>query len=91
MRLDEMPASVIDHVPGDARPLDVFGQKLLREILIEARPEVAVGGRLDVRPRRIHDLPGVSRQRAVGAGLEIGLLHDLPRRLADRDRRGSPP
>ena len=29
--------------------------------------------RLDVGPRRIHDLPGVGRQRAVGAGLEIGL------------------
>jgi len=38
-----------------------------------------------VRSRRIHDLPGVSRQRAIGAGLEISLSHDLPGRVADRD------
>ena len=85
VRLAEVAAIVIDHVPVDARFLDVVGQELLGEILVEAAAERLVGALFDVGPRRIHDLPRIGRQGVVGRCLHVGRLHRPPGRVANGD------
>ena len=56
VRLGEMPARVKDDIPIDAVLLHEVRQERLAEILI-VEP-LAGRQRLDLGPRRIHDLPG---------------------------------
>jgi hypothetical protein len=80
-----MPAVVIDDVPIHFVLLDVVGQQLLGEILVEVAAEVAVGVLLDIGPRRVHDLSRVGREGVMGGGVHVRLFHDVPGRLTDGD------
>src|SRR5260370_33741860 len=81
VRFGKMPARIPDHSPIDAMFFDVVRQQDLGEIIVV---ELLSGLLLNVRSRRIHDLPWLGWQLAVAARLQISSLHDLRRRLLDR-------
>jgi hypothetical protein len=85
---DEVAAGIVDNIPVGVMDFDVLRQQVLREVLVELVAQLAIGVLLDIAAGSVHDLPSMRRQSAVGAGLQIGLLHDCECGLADAD--GSP-
>ena len=63
--------------------VDVIRQQRLREIAVV---EMVLAGQFeDLRPRGIHDLARPCRQPTIVGSLGIGLVHDLPGGVLDRD------
>jgi hypothetical protein len=74
MRLGEVTAIIPCDIPIDTVGRHVLGEEGLAKIVaVEA---VLPSDPQDFRPGGIVDLPGICRQRVIGARRQVGILHD---------------
>src|SRR4051794_30476845 len=74
-----MPPCIEHDVPV-ARRFRILFYKFGQQVLCEVGaifPTTSAGDLEDEWPRRVHDLSGIRRQRAVSTGHHVRLLHNL--------------